>query len=53
MSMVRLSADYVGADDQANAEYEKQDSGDHHVFGGGFIVLFRAHVLVPLRDLIK
>ena len=48
----RLSDD-VGADDQKHAEYDEQDEGNRHVFDGGFVVLVRIHVLVPLQDFIK
>jgi hypothetical protein len=46
-------ADDVRADDQENAKRDEQQKGDHHVPGGGFIVLIRVHVMVPLRDFIK
>jgi hypothetical protein len=53
MALLALSADEIGADDQDNAEHQKQDGGDHQVPGGGFIILIRIHVLVPLRVFIK
>ena len=46
-------SDEVGTDDQKNAEHDKQNESNCHMFGGGFIVLVRIHVLVPLQDFIK
>ena len=48
-----MLTDYIGADDQYNAEHKKQDGGDRHVDSSGFVVLIRIHVLVPLGDFIK
>jgi len=46
-------ANHIGADNQNYPECYEQHEGDNHVFGGGFVVLIRIHVLVPLKVFIK
>jgi hypothetical protein len=53
MALFALVGDEMGADDEKNAEHNKQDEGDRQVFAGGLVVLIRIHVLVPMRDFIK
>jgi hypothetical protein len=43
----------IGADNQKYAKHYEQDESDYQVFGGGFVVLIRIHVLVPLKVFIK
>ncbi len=48
-----MLTDYIGTDDQNDAEHEEQNEGDQQVFRGRLVILIMIHHLFPLPLYIK